>query len=314
MTIPATRLSLIEQANFSNEKPHEIRDRLKSLVEAGELTLREISKVTNYSASVISQVLNGVYEGDTEKTDDALSRFYRQWVAKNAIVTTRVVQEIHNVMELAWRRKEIALIRGKFGRGKTKAAGKYAANHDYALFVELTGVTSATELLHRTAEALNIQNQMSGTRSDKLQLIIRNVQRNPRLFIIDEADELSGRTLALIKDIHGEGTGRCGIVLMATERLDKILLKPELGYLRRRITIKREIGDMSLAEAKSICNMWPNSLSEESIKEAFKWSVSHFGVASLVNLLKRAYDEHQLNGTKKIDDDCMEAAYSWLVD
>lgn len=307
-------LSFIDQANFSKHKPAEIRERLKELLTSGTIRLRDIELLTSYKAPTISQHLNGTYDGDTDKLNDALMRFYRQWISKNAIVQTKVVQEIHNVMELTWKRKEIALIRGKFGRGKTKAAGKYVANHDYALFVELTGVTSATELLHRTAEALNIQNQMAGSRSDKLQLIIKHLQRNPRLIIIDEADELTPKTLALIKDLHGEGSGRCAIVMIATDRLDRILLRPELGYLRRRITIKKNIEDITFHEAKEIADFWPHTLDNDDLKEAWAWSLRHFGVASLVNIMARAYDVMQMSSKKKIDEDCLSEAYTFLMD
>ncbi len=314
MQAQASRLDLIERAKFTTDKPHEIRTRLKALLDSGEIRLRDIERLTSYKGPTISQHLSGTYEGDTDKLDDALMRFYRSWIAKNAIVQTRVVEEIHAVMALAWRRKEIALIRGRFGRGKSKAASKFAAENDFARFVELSGVTSPTELLHRVAEALNIENQMVGTRSDKLQAIIRSLQRSPRLIIIDEADELRPKTLALLRDIHGERTERCAIVLIATDRFNKILQNPDLGYLRRRITIKREIGEIDFSEAKQIANMWPNDLETDELKEAFAWSLKHFGVASLVNLMMRAYDEMQFQNKKKIDSECLDAAYGWLID
>ncbi len=309
-----TKLSLIGNAKFATEKPDEIRAQLKSLLDAGEIRLRDIEKITSYKGPTISQHLSGTYEGDREKLDDALRRFYRSWVAKHAIVQTRVVEEIHAIMLLAWKRKEIALIRGKFGRGKSKAASRFAALHDYVVFVELSGITSPTELLHRVADSLNIQSGMTGTRSDKLAAIVRSLQRNPKLIVIDEADELRPRTLALLRDIHGERTERCAIVLIATERFDNILKDPELGYLRRRITIKRDIGELALDEARAICRMWPTSISNDSIKEAFSWSSRHFGVASLVNIMLRAYDVMQLKGEKEIDDECMDAAYAYLMD
>ena len=314
MNPQASRLDLIERAKFTTDKPHEIRTRLKALLDAGEIRLRDIEKITSYKGPTISQHLSGTYLGDTEKLDDALMRFYRSWIAKNAIVQTRVVEEIHSVMSLAWRRKEIAVIRGRFGRGKSKAASRFVALNDFAVFVELSGVTSPTELLHRVAEALNIESQMVGSRSDKLHAIIRSLQRSPRLVIIDEADELRPKTLALLRDIHGEGTERCAIVLIATDRLTKILQNPDLGYLRRRITIKREIGEIDFAEAKQIAAMWPHSLEADDLKEAWAWSLKHFGVASLVNLMMRAYDEMQMRDKRKIDTECLEGAYGWLID
>jgi DNA transposition AAA+ family ATPase len=308
------RLDLVERAKFNQDKPREVLATIKGLLESGEIRLKDIAKFGNYSQSVISQFLSGDYAGDVASVEDVVVRFYRYWVANNAIVQTKVVEEIHAVMTLAWKRKEIALVKGHFGRGKTKAASRFEALNDFAIRVELSGVTSPTELLHRVGDALGIASSMSGSRSDKLQAIVRNLQRSPKLIIIDEADELRPRTLALLKDIHGEGTERCGIVLIATQRFDRLLKNPELGYLRRRITIKREIGDIDLKEAREIVALWPNSLDTEDLKKAFSWSMNHFGVASLVNLMMRAYDEMQLRAKRKIDEECLEAAYAWLVD
>ncbi len=313
-TSASNRLELIEKSKFANDNSTEIRTQLKALVDSGEIKLREISRFTTFEPSTISQALNNKYEGDVEKLDDALRRFYRNYVAKFAIIQTRVVVDIHETMQLAWKRREIALIRGPFGRGKSKAAHRFCALNDYAAFLELTSSTSSVSILHRIAEALGVEGQMSGSQDDKLHAIIRSLQRKPRLLIVDEADELKPRTLAILRDIHGEKTERCGIVLIATNRFDKLLQRPELGYLRRRITIKREVGEVTADEAKKIIDMWAPDLERDDYKKAYSYSVSHFGVASLVNLMMRAYDEMQMRNKKKIDSDCLDEAYSWIVD
>jgi DNA transposition AAA+ family ATPase len=311
-----SKLALIEQAQFTTDKPQEIRARLKGLMESGDITLRVIAKFTSYSAPTISQALDGTYEGDVEKLEDALARFYRNWLASNLIVETSVVKEIYATMMLAWKRKEMAQIIGRYGVGKSKATSRFVAlNGDFAAYVELTSTTSPTSLLHRIAEALNAEAQMVGTQDDKLFAIIRQLQRKPRLLVIDEADNLKARTLAILKDVHGgEASERCAIILVGTERLKKLLQDPILGYLRRRIRIKREVRDISLEEARKIADFWPHKLDKDELREGWNWSVKHFGVASLVALMARAYDEMQINEKKRIDSECLEGAYSWLVD
>jgi DNA transposition AAA+ family ATPase len=316
MTGATSRLDLVERAKFSSDKPDQVRSTIKGLLENGEIKLREIAKFTSFAAPTISQALSGTYEGDTEKLDDALARFYRSYIAKYAIIETSVVKEIHGTMLLCWKRKEIGQIVGHFGCGKSKAAGRFVAlNSEYAAYVELLSTTSPTSLLHRIAEALNIEGSMIGSQDDKLFSIIRSLQRRPRLLVVDEADNLKPRTLAILKDVHGgEAAERCAIVLIGTEKLSKVLQDPMLGYLRRRIRIKRSVGDISFEEARRIAEMWPNSLERDELKEAWNWSVKRFGVASLVALMARAYDEQQLRGKRKIDSDCLEGGFAWLVD
>jgi DNA transposition AAA+ family ATPase len=310
-----TRISLVEQANH-NESNDEIKSTLRALLESGELTQRQISKFTSFSASVISQALDNKYEGDAEKIDDALARFYRNWIATNAIVETSTVREIHATMMLAWKRKAICQITGPFGWGKSKASSRFVMQHEeFAHYVELTSTTSPTSIVHRIAEALNIESQMTGSADDKLFAIVRTLQRKPRLLVIDEADNLKPRTLAILKDIHGgDASERCAIVLIGTDKLKKVLRDPDLGYLNSRIHIKRQIGSITFDEAKKIADMWPHKLDRDELKQAWTWAMKNHGIRSLVALLSRAYDEMQMANKKKIDSDCLEAGYGWLMD
>lgn len=311
----ANRLSIVEQGQI-NDSIDEIKKTLHDLIDAKELTLRDIGKFTGFAQSTISQALSDSYEGDQAKIDDGLARFYRNWVASNLIVETSVVKQIHGTMGLAWKRKLICQITGHFGCGKSKSSARFVAlNSEFSAYVELTSTTTPTSLLHRIADALNIESQMTGSQDDKLAAIIRNLQRKPRQLVIDEADNLKPKTLAILKDIHGgENEGRCSIVLIGTERLKKLLQDPVLGYLRRRVSLKCEVGDISFDESKHIADFWPHKLEREDLKEAWSWSLKKFGVATLVVLMARAYDMMQIRGEKKISEECLEAAYSMVAD
>jgi DNA transposition AAA+ family ATPase len=314
MVAALNKMSLVEQSQISDNSD-EIKSTLRGLLDAKELTLRDISKFTGFASPTVSQVLSGQYEGDIGKLEDALARFYRNWVASNLIIETSVVKQIHGTMGLAWKRKLICRITGHFGCGKSKASARYVAlNSDTSAYVELVSTTTPTSLMHRIAEALNIESQMSGSQDDKLSAIIRNLQRKPRQLVIDEADNLKARTLAILKDIHGgEEAGRCSIVLLGTERLKTLLRDPVLGYLRRRITLQCEVGDISFDEAKLIMDFWPNKLDGEDLKEAWGRALKIYGVATMVAIMARAFDMAQYHGKKFIDDKCLAEAYDMVL-
>jgi DNA transposition AAA+ family ATPase len=315
MATTQNKLSLIEQSRLTSDKTEEVLQKVNALLSAGEIKLRDISKFSGFAQPTISQVLSGSYEGDVEKLQDGVVRFYRSWLAKSAVIETEAVRIFQATMELTWRRKEIARITGQFGRGKSKAATHYCALNQHAVYLELTSTTSPASLLNRIGDALNVRANLTGSQDDRLHAIIRALQRNPRLIVIDEADNLRPKTLALLKDIHGgEAEERCGIVLIGTERLKKLLQHPELGYLNRRIRIKREISDITSSEATEIMKMWPIDFERDDYTKAYNWAMSHFGVASLVALMARAYDVMQMNRKKKIDSDCLDDAFTFLVD
>lgn len=311
----ATRLSIIEQANFASSKPHQVRAQIRQLLDSGELKVREIERFTTYKAPTISQWLNEKYDADPQKVDEAMTRFFRHWLIVNAIVPTAVTNQIHDTMELAWKRLEIARIKGDFGRGKTKAANRFVALNDYAVLVEITAMLSAMELINQIGSALGIS-PSRGTGSDKLNAVIRSLARREvkPLLIFDEADKLRPRTLSVLQDVYGaEGSGRCGMVLLGTERLDKNLRDPDLGYFRRRITIAQEIGEVSLNEAKKIVDMWPHNLAADDIRQMHTYALKHYGVHTLINLLKRGYDLMQSSDEKRIQPAHIEDAYAYLL-
>lgn len=305
-------LSLIEKSSFTSDSPAEAIKFLRTGVENGKIKLREIENFTEFSSSVISQTLNEKYEGDIDKITDALVRFYQNWMAKKFVVKTQAVEEIYATMMLAWKRKAIAWIRGDFGKGKTKSAHSFCGEYDFAKFIHLNSATNTVSILHRIAESIGL-NSLSGSKEDKLQAVIRHLKRNPLMLVVDEADELNPRTLATLRDIHGDGE-YCAIILIITHRFDKLIQRPELGYLRSRITIKREIRDTTLNEAKKIIDFWNHKLKHEDIKNAYSWAMKNYSLRSLVALMNRAYDVAQMNKQKIIDSDCLEEAYSWILD
>lgn len=305
-------LQLIEKSSFTSDSPAEALKFLKAGLESGKIKTREIESFTTFKAPTISQVLNNNYGADPQSIIDALVRFYQAWMTKQYVVKTEAVEEIYATLMLCWKRKAIGMIRGDFGKGKTKACHSFCSEYEFARFVQLNSSTNTISILHRIADAIGL-NALAGSKEDKLQAIIRQLKRKPLMLIIDEADELNPRTLAILRDIHGDGE-YCALVMIVTHRFDKLITRPELGYLRSRITIKREIRDTSFAEAKKIIDFWSHKLKKVDMEKAFAWSNKQYSLRSLVALMNRAYDIAQMNEKKTIDSDHLDEAYSWIVD
>jgi len=307
------KLKLVQQANFVSDSPEDVKRKLRELMDAGEIRLRQMEEVTGYKAPTLSQHLSGTYTGDVEKLDAAIVRFYLAWVAKNTIVNTSIVQQIHGFLELAWKRRRIGAIIGPNGRGKTKAINRYAAqNSDYTVVVEVSAVFTPSEMLTKIGDALRITQHMIGTRSERLQAIIRTIQRKPILLIIDQADEVSAKAIKLLRDIHGDDQSRCGVVIVATEKFNELLRSPDLSYMRRRIRMRLPVSDIEYREMKQVAAMWPNNLDEPEMKRIWDWALKDYGVDSVVKLMDMAYDVMLMRNMRKIDSECIEAAFAYL--
>ncbi len=306
----ATPLRMMQKSEFINDRPEEVLKSLRELLETGIIRQKELEKFTGFSAATISQVLNDKYEGDTEKIHLRLISFYRSWIAKNTIVSTTIVDEIHALMTLAWRRKCIVRINGRFGGGKTKAAQLFCVKNDYAVFVPLSNSESPVSILHRIGEAIGISN-LTGSVQDKLKTIVRALKRNPKMLVIDEADELKKNTLATLRYLWDENEEYCSIILITTSRFDSLITHPDLGYLQSRIAITKEIADFSKDEVKKIIDKWDHKLNTETINRLYLWMIDNFAGRSLVHLMMTAHDFMLMNGKKKIDDDCIEEALTY---
>jgi DNA transposition AAA+ family ATPase len=309
-----SKYSLIEQARVT-DGPQQIKIKLKSLIQTGEIKTREIVKETTFSPAVISQALSGTYEGDVERVDEALMRFYRRWIMSNLVIETAAITDIQGTFELAWKRKVLSTYTGDYGEGKTKAVMSYVVNNDnYSVYLTLTSTTTQQSLVHRIAEALNISSRMQGSLEDKLNSIIRELQRNPRLIVVDEADNLKAKTLAILKDIYGDQAAeRCAIVLVGTEELIKLLHDPALGYLESRIGIKRKHISTTATEAKEIINMWPHRLEDSELSELWKRCAAAHYLRSLTLVMSRAYDNMQLDGKKAIESKHLDLAKDMVL-
>jgi DNA transposition AAA+ family ATPase len=309
------KLDYRDKLKASENDPQELRKQIAQLVNDGQIKLGDIEKATTYKKSTVSQILHDKYEGDQAKPLDAIIRWYRYWVARHTIVRTSVVEDINAVIEMVWRAKEIGMIVSPFGKGKSDAAMLYAAEHsDYARFIELSGASSPVELIEKIGEALDITEVMTGSISNRLHAIIRSLQRAPKVLIIDEADELRPKSLKLLRDIHGDNQERCGVVLIANEKLLRLLQNPDLGYFRSRIAIKRRVEDLPFDEAKIIMDRFDHSLDNAELKEAWDWSKRHDSIRSLVNLFKMASRIADMKDIEKIDGSCLKEAYAWLID
>lgn len=315
----AIKLELIQRANFVTDSPNAIKQRIRDLMESGEIRLRDIEEKTSFKSSTWSQFFNDKYEGDVEKLNQVLSNFYLQWISKHTMIETVQAENIHAFLELAWKRRRMAFIIGPNGRGKTKALNYYVANHkhhEYIAVVEVSAIFTQMELLNKIGEALRITHAMNGSLNDRLQAIIRAIQRKekekPVLLLVDQADEIKPRAIKLLRDIHGDEQARCSIVIVATPQFHKILRDPQLSYMRRRFRMKLEVSDISFEEAKEIASMWPHNLKDAELKSHWNWALSDYGVDSLIKLFDLAYDFMVMRNKQKIDSDCIKEAQGYL--
>ncbi|WKW21669.1 AAA family ATPase [Campylobacter fetus] len=144
--------------------------------------------------------------------------------------------------------REIALIYGAAGTGKTTILKEYVKANPNAVFIEATPHTSAKSLLDDLAEALKISIPLS--LNGKLKAVAKHLSGCERILLIDEAEHLPLKALEDLRRIHD--FSRTPLVLVGTEILLQNLMgrNKELRQLYSRIGSKWIMKGLSKEECK----------------------------------------------------------------
>lgn len=314
-SVAARNIFLIDDLDPRHASPDKVLVKVKDALHKGEFSQKDIERFTTFKTSTISQVLSGTYEGDTGTIVNAIVRFWRNWIARHSILQTSVASEITHLLDICWKRKLIGIAIGDNGRGKSTAAQSYCAlNPDKAVYLVLDETWRLMESLDAIGEALGIESQMNGPASFRKAAIIRALQRKPKLIVIDEGDEIKPRLLSVLRTIYGDNDGRCGIVILGTKELERMLRDPrnKLRYMDTRIAIRQKVSEMDDADAIKLINKYEHNLERADMKALCIWaneqSRNRGGMRALWNLMNLAQDTAQSADKKVIDTDDTEAA------
>ncbi|PPB58455.1 AAA family ATPase [Campylobacter hyointestinalis] len=237
----------------------EVRSELNSYLATEEISASALARSIGVSAGAISSFKKGDYKGDNEGLAKKIKAYLNnQNAKKNAPVEVVEFREdvfksldyqmANFAIDEAANEREIALIYGSAGTGKTTILKEYVKANPNAVFIEATPHTSAKSLLDDLAEALKISIPLS--LNGKLKAVARHLNSCQRILLIDEAEHLPLKALEDLRRIHD--FSRTPLVLVGTEILLQNLMgrNKELRQLYSRIGSKWIMKGLSKDECK----------------------------------------------------------------
>ena len=251
----ATRMTRDGQP-ITPEDAAAIRDRVNAYVDAQgrALSNREVGRAIGVSTSVISDVRNDKYDGDTEGVLRKLDLWLEDRLKADAqaapadFVRTGVAEDIFAVAQAAVTLGRIGLVYGGPGIGKTMTLDVLKAEKPGSVYIRCdNGIRSIASLLRLIAEGLRIMPAgAKGTFGPELmRRIVKLLKGTNRLLIFDEIHALCGhgrdRLLHVLRDLHD----LCG----ADHRRGLPMLWCGTTDLAAYLT-KREVGDEPLAQIR----------------------------------------------------------------
>jgi len=238
------------------------------------VSIQQISREIPYSRSTISKFISGMYKGDEKGVEEQLAKWYAnytgaevdifpvppsvaQGLKKGRFYASRDAKAVLGVCQSCQEYREMGIVTGRSGYGKTYALRRYAKSPKVA-YIECDTTMSPRDLLKELGEALGLPPR-NGTNHDREKTIINFLKVNPGwLLILDEADKLMSRytnnkmeILRAIFDKSSEDNGyaNCGIVVAGEPGLDA-QIEAYLARYANRTIFRAKLGGLSEAEVE----------------------------------------------------------------
>lgn len=282
-------------------KVETVRKDLESFLAINEISQSALSRALGVSAAAISTFLKGEYKGQNEilakKIHLYLSHYKQKEKPVNEVFESKDFKMANFVIDEAVNEKEIAIITGTAGSGKSTIAYEYAKNHPNAILIEATLHTTAKVLLEELENKLHLPSAKNC--HEKVVQISKELKRRDVVILIDEAEHLSVRALEDLRRIW-DFSG-VALVLFGTEILMKNLMGKagELRQLYSRIGGKWHLQGLSENECEQV-----------SAKGIFAYTQGNFRSSN--KLFKRAKRLASLHDVA-INDEIIAEAVSMII-
>ncbi|TKX29485.1 AAA family ATPase [Campylobacter estrildidarum] len=258
----------------------ELSQELECFLKQSGMKPSALARAIGASASLISQIKSASYKGDVALWAKKIRDFIANYQGKNeveikkeTIFKSRDFSMASFVMSEAVNEKEIALIFGEAGTGKTTIIKEFIKNKPQSILIEATCHTSVGVMLDELLLALKIE--ANNNNASKLKAIARFLKANEKILIVDEAEYLPLKALEDLRRIAD--FARVPLILVGTEVLYKNLMgkNKELKQLYSRICGKWMMKGLSKEESDEFFG-----------KSYFKFTNGNF--RSSAKLLKKA--------------------------
>lgn len=166
-----------------------------------------IARTLGLSTGTISLVKNDKTESVSEENLQRINDFIDSYQVKSTVkagsdvVETSDLKMVQFICEETIYSNEMGVIYGNAGTGKTIAAKRFVANRPDAVIIETVPGMSTKSLLIKILDQQGSKNAI-GTVEQLLDLAVNNFKKSEQFLLIDEAENLTTKSLEAIRRIH----------------------------------------------------------------------------------------------------------------
>lgn len=187
------------------------------------------NKAANSMNGVSSATVSKVLAGDWDTISDEMWRTIASQIGHETkawqIAETQAYKRMVFLLDNAKQDSLVLAVTGDAGCGKTEAIKNYTAAHRHVYHLCCSEYWNRRTFMGKLLQCMGVDFTGS-TVSDMMDDIIDTLKRiDSPLVVLDEADKLSDQVLYFFISLYNQLEGHCGIILCATNFLEKRIKK-----------------------------------------------------------------------------------------
>ena len=206
---------------ITNEEKEMIRVRLGEYCEMKGSQKRAATSLVGVSPATVTQIVTGKWELINEKMWRSIAAQIGVKQTRWNIVETRNYKALSDIFSDAQENALVLAVCGEAGTGKSLTAAHYGAENPNVYVLACSEYWNRKTFLRELLRVMG-KNPAGDTVGDMVDDVVMALKRreNP-LIILDEADKLSDQVMFFFLTFYNKLEDYCGIVLMATDYLEK---------------------------------------------------------------------------------------------
>lgn len=206
---------------ITNEEKEMIRVRLGEYCEMKGSQKRAATSLVGVSPATVTQIVTGKWELINKKMWRSIAAQIGVKQTRWNIVETRNYKALSDIFADAQENALVLAVCGEAGTGKSLTAAHYGAENPNVYVLACSEYWNRKTFLRELLRVMG-KNPAGDTVGDMVDDVVMALKRreNP-LIILDEADKLSDQVMFFFITFYNKLEDYCGIVLMATDYLEK---------------------------------------------------------------------------------------------
>lgn len=233
---------------------------LQALIAEKRLSNSTVARITGKSASTVSQVLNGKYQGRPEVLDEmfAVLKAFEESGEKVQQLDGTVAwltdgeKLINGILNLTYQTNGFAAVVGPSGIGKTYTSKLFAEAHPDTAYIRCADGMCQGDVVNMLLEIVGLP--AYGTKTQRMRRAVAAMRESGlRMLLVDEADLLVTdgskpailRKISVFREIKEAGIG---VAMIGLESFDNALRLVGETYVTSRLDYFRRVRDTAAEE------------------------------------------------------------------